>query len=175
MNNTRKLTVAVGAMLLALSSLATVPQFGLNAIGDFGLVTLGKYTFSNPTVMDLSPTNAPVTNVSYSVRCQVIYVDGDVQSPKSELELEKLRRTGDWLTDALKDFVSERYAGAEFDDLVRRYYEGDIGLDVDAQFPSYVRERMAEADLDIEVVKVQISAEDEFRNALISYWKSQQE
>ena len=170
-----RFSAAALVVSIAFSAFSYVPQFGLNAIGDFGLVTLGKYTFSNPTVIDLSPTNAPVTNVSYSVRCQVIYVDGEVQSPKSELELEKLRLTGDWLTDVLKDFLSERYAGAEFDDLVRRYYEGDIGLDVDAQFPSYVRERMAEADLDIEVVKVQISAEDEFRNALISYWKSQQE
>lgn len=170
-----RFSIAALVVSIAFSAFSYVPQFGLNAIGDFGLVTLGKYTFSNPTVIDLSPTNAPTTNVSYSVRCQVIYVDADVQSPKSELELEKLRLTGDWLTNALKDFMSERYAGAEFDDLIRLYYKGDIGLDVDAQFPIYVKKRMAEADLDIEVVKVQISAEDEFRNALISCWKSLQQ
>ena len=170
-----RFSIAALVVSIAFSAFSYVPQFGLNAIGDFGLVTLGKYTFSNPTKIDLSPTNAPITNVSYSVRCQVVYVDADVQSPKSELELEKLRLTGDWLTNALKDFVSERYAGAEFDDLIRHYYKGDIGHDVDAQFPIYVQERMAEDNLDIEVVKVQISAEDEFRNALISYWQSRQE
>ena len=170
-----KFSIAVLVVSIAFSAFSYVPQFGLNAIGDFGLVTLGKYTFSNPTVIDLSPTNSPVTNVSYSVRCQIIYVDGDVQSPKSELELNKLRLIGDWLTNALRDFMAERYAGAEFEDLIARYYDGAIGFDVDAQFPIYVQERMAEDNLDIEVVKVQISAEDEFRNALISYWQSRQE
>ena len=170
-----RFSIAALVVSIAFSAFSYIPQFGLNAIGDFGLVTLGKYSFSNPTVIDLAPTNAPITNVSYSVRCQVIYVDGGVQSPKSELELEKLRLTGDWLTNTLKDFMSERYVGAEFDDLIRHYYKGDIGLDVDARFPVYVQERMSEADLDIEVVKVQISAENEFRSALVSYLRSQQE
>lgn len=171
MNNMRKLAVAAGAMLLALSSLAMVPQFGLNAIGDFSLVTLGKYTFSTPVVVDLAPTNAPTTNVTCAVRCQVIYVDGDVQTPTNELELEKLRQTGDWLTGLLKDFIADNYRGAEYEDLVRRYYEGAIGVDLDRQFPAFVRAHMGEADLDIEIVKVQIFAEGDLRRALIEVLK----
>ena len=141
-------------MLLAVSVFASVPQFGLNAIGDFSLVTLGKYTFSTPVMIDLAPTNAPSTNGTYAVKCQVIYVDGDLQAPTNELELEKLRQTGDWLTAQLKDFVADNYRGAEYEDLVRRYYEGAIGIDLDQQFPAFVRERKAEANLDIEIVKV---------------------
>lgn len=158
-------------MLLAVSVFASVPQFGLNAIGDFSLVTLGKYTFSTPVMVDLAPTNAPSTNGTYAVKCQVIYVDGDLQAPTNELELEKLRQTGDWLTAQLKDFVADNYRGAEYEDLVRRYYEGAIGIDLDQQFPAFVRERKAEANLDIEIVKVQIFAEGDLRRALIAVLK----
>lgn len=158
-------------MLLAVSAFASVPQFGLNAIGDFSLVTLGKYTFSTPVMVDLAPTNAPSTNGTYAVKCQVIYVDGDLQAPTNELELEKLRQTGDWLTAQLKDFVADNYRGAEYEDLVRRYYEGAIGIDLDQQFPAFVRERKAEANLDIEIVKVQIFAEGDLRRALIAVLK----
>lgn len=158
-------------MLLAVSAFASVPQFGLNAIGDFSLVTLGKYTFSTPVLIDLAPTNAPSTNGTYAVKCQVIYVDGDLQAPTNELELEKLRQTGDWLTAQLKDFVADNYRGAEYEDLVRRYYEGAIGIDLDQQFPAFVRERKAEANLDIEIVKVQIFAEGDLRRALIAVLK----
>ena len=158
-------------MLLAVSAFASVPQFGLNAIGDFSLVTLGKYTFSTPVLIDLAPTNAPSTNGTYAVKCQVIYVDGDLQAPTNELELEKLRQTGDWLTAQLKDFVADNYRGAEYEDLVRRYYEGAIGIDLEQQFPAFVRERKAEANLDIEIVKVQIFAEGDLRRALIAVLK----
>lgn len=158
-------------MLLAVSAFASVPQFGLNAIGDFSLVTLGKYTFSTPVMIDLAPTNAPSTNGTYAVKCQVIYVDGDLQAPTNELELEKLRQTGDWLTAQLKDFVADNYRGAEYEDLVRRYYEGAIGIDLDQQFPAFVRERKSEANLDIEIVKVQIFAEGDLRRALIAVLK----
>ena len=158
-------------MLLAVSVFASVPQFGLNAIGDFSLVTLGKYTFSTPVLIDLAPTNAPLTNGTYAVKCQVIYVDGDLQAPTNELELEKLRQTGDWLTAQLKDFVADNYRGAEYEDLIRRYYEGAIGIDLDQQFPAFVRERKAEANLDIEIVKVQIFAEGDLRRALIAVLK----
>lgn len=158
-------------MLLAVSAFASVPQFGLNAIGDFSLVTLGKYTFSTPVMIDLAPTNAPSTNGTYAVKCQVIYVDGDLQAPTNELELEKLRQTGDWLTAQLKDFVADNYRGAEYEDLIRRYYEGAIGIDLDQQFPAFVRERKAEANLDIEIVKVQIFAEGDLRRALIAVLK----
>ena len=158
-------------MLLAVSAFASVPQFGLNAIGDFSLVTLGKYTFSTPVMIDLAPTNAPSTNGTYAVKCQVIYVDGDLQAPTNELELEKLRQTGDWLTEQLKDFVADNYRGAEYEDLIRRYYEGAIGIDLDQQFPAFVRERKAEANLDIEIVKVQIFAEGDLRRALIAVLK----
>lgn len=158
-------------MLLAVSVFASVPQFGLNAIGDFSLVTLGKYTFSTPVMVDLAPTNAPSTNGTYAVKCQVIYVDGDLQAPTNELELEKLRQTGDWLTAQLKDFVADNYRGAEYEDLIRRYYEGAIGIDLDQQFPAFVRERKAEANLDIEIVKVQIFAEGDLRRALIAVLK----
>ena len=158
-------------MLLAVSAFASVPQFGLNAIGDFSLVTLGKYTFSTPVLIDLAPTNAPSTNGTYAVKCQVIYVDGDLRAPTNELELEKLRQTGDWLTAQLKDFVADNYRGAEYEDLIRRYYEGAIGIDLDQQFPAFVRERKAEANLDIEIVKVQIFAEGDLRRALIAVLK----
>ena len=69
----KKICFTAGAMLLAVSAFASVPQFGLNAIGDFSLVTLGKYTFSTPVMIDLAPTNAPLTNGTYAVKCQVIY------------------------------------------------------------------------------------------------------
>ena len=167
----RKICFTAGAKLLAVSAFASVPQFGLNAIGDFSLVTLGKYTFSTPVMIDLAPTNAPLTNGTYAVKCQVIYVDGDLQAPTNELELEKLRQTGDWLTAQLKDFVADNYRGAEYEDLVRRYYEGAIGIDLDQQFPAFVRERKAEANLDIEIVKVQIFAEGDLRRALIAVLK----
>lgn len=167
----KKICFTAGAMLLAVSVFASVPQFGLNAIGDFSLVTLGKYTFSTPVMIDLAPTNAPSTNGTYAVKCQVIYVDGDLQAPTNELELEKLRQTGDWLTAQLKDFVADNYRGAEYEDLIRRYYEGAIGIDLDQQFPAFVRERMAEANLDIEIVKVQIFAEGDLRRALIAVLK----
>lgn len=151
----------------AVSAAFDIPQWEINDIGDSGLVSIGKYTFCNSTVIDLMPKNAPITDASYSVRCQVIYV------AKDEWEWEKRRQTCVWLTNVLKNFMVERYSGFEFEDLIGRYYGGAIGDDVDEQFWSYVQGRMSEADLeedlDIESVSVQICAEGELRNALISY------
>lgn len=169
----KNLLFLTSVAILSFSAFAVVPQFGINGIGDFSLVTLGKYTFSTPVSIELMPTNAPSTNGTYAVRCQVIYVDGDLQSPSNEDDLEALRQTGDWLIDQLKVFIADNYRGAEFDDLVRRYYEGAIGSDLDQQFPLFVTERMQEAGLDVEVVKVQVSAEGDLRTELISFHKAQ--
>lgn len=165
----KKIAFVAVVLLVSMTGFADTyaTHFGLNAIGDFGLVTLGRYTFANPVTFDLAPTNAPRADAVYSVRCQVIYVDSVVQDPKTDDELEDLRLTGDWLNDQLQSFIDENLKGGEYEELLQRYYEGGIGIDIDRQFRRFVEEHQAESAVGIEVVKVQISAEDDLRRDLI--------
>lgn len=169
----KKLPIAVFSLLVASTVFAATPHLGPNAIGDLGLVTLGEYAFSNPVIIDLAPTNAPQTNGVYAIRCQIIYVDEDVQVPKDEQAFEDLRQTGDWLTEQLKAFIAENYAGAEFEDLCSRYFEGAIGIDLAIRFPFFVWDRMGEADRRIDIVKVQVFADGDLRRALIDIHNEQ--
>ena len=169
----KKSLVFWAAALASMAVCAAVPHLGLNAIGDLGLVMLGEYAFSNPLTVDLAPTNAPDADGVYSVRCQIIYVDEDVQVPKDDVSLELLRQTGDWLTDRLREFIEGNYARAEFENLRDRYFEGAIGIDLDEKFPAFVRARMIEANLKVDVVKVQIFADGDLRRSLIGLLKAQ--
>lgn len=169
----KKILTVFAAALISTTAVAAVPHLGLNAIGDLGLVTLGEYAFSNPLTVDLAPTNAPQAGGVYAVRCQIIYVDEDVQEPKDVVSLELLRRTGDWLSERLREFIGGNYAGAEFEDLCNRYFEGEIGIDLDEKFPAFVRARMIEANLKVNIVKVQVFADGDLRRALIDLLKAQ--
>ena len=170
----KKFSIALLTALLAVAGLAVTPHLGPNAIGDLGLVTLGEYAFSNPVIINLAPTNAPLTNGVYTIRCQIIYVDEDVQVPKDEQSFEALRQTGDWLTEQLKAFIAENYSGLEFEDLCDRYFEGEIGIDLAHKFPLFVQERMDDVDLRIDIVKVQVFADGDLRRALIDILKGAQ-
>ena len=169
----KKFSIALLSVLLTAAGFAATPHLGPNAIGDLGLVTLGEYAFSNPVIIDLAPTNAPLTNGVYAIRCQIIYVDEDVQVPKDEQSFEVLRQTGDWLTEQLRAFIAENYSGAEFEDLCARYFEGAIGIDLATKFPFFVWERMGDADLRVDIVKVQVFADGDLRRALIDILREQ--
>ena len=169
----KKILTVLATALISTTVVAAIPHLGLNAIGDLGLVTLGEYAFSNPLTVNLAPTNAPLADGVYAIRCQIIYVDEDVQVPKDDVSLELLRQTGDWLTDRLREFIEGNYAGAEFEDLRDRYFEGAIGIDLAEKFPAFVRARMVEANLKVDIVKVQIFADGDLRRALIGQLKAQ--
>ena len=158
--------VAVLAVL-SLSGLSYQAQFGLNEVGNYRLEAVGKCRFSDFVDVNLAPTNAPSTNGVYAVRCQVIYTDSADEGPiVTEFQRWGLRLTGDWLLDQLKDFISENYVGAEFDDLVGKFYAGAFGVDLNERFPLVVKEKMADAGLNLDVVRIQVLAEADLLRAL---------
>ena len=153
--------------VLSLPGLSYQAQFGLNEVGNYRLEAVGKCRFSDFVDVNLAPTNAPSANGVYSVRCQVIYTDSADEGPiVTNLQRWELRLTGDWLVDQLKDFISENYVGAEFDDLVGKFYAGSFGVDLNERFPLVVKEKMANAGLNLDVVRIQVLAEADLLRAL---------
>ena len=148
-----------------------------NGIGDSKLLTLGGYSFAKPFSIDLAPTNAPDEEASYSIRCQIIYVDRNMQRPETDEERAQVRMTGRRLNDWLKEFVFAQYVGVEYDTLLAAYFDHRIEKDLNALFPEYVAEKIAsmapDERLDIAAVTVDIEAEGEFRAALVELLNQQ--
>ena len=84
-------------------------QVSSNGIGDWRLVTIGGFTFAKPISIDLYPTNAPLRDTAYPIRCQVIYKDNQIVRPMSDDELEIIRRTGETLNSWLVEFIVADY------------------------------------------------------------------
>ena len=159
--------VSAALVLFSVSGFAYQSQFGLGDVGDFRLEAIGRYKFSDFATIDLMPTNAPSSNGLYRVRCQVIFTDSDDDRPlETDLQRRGLQLTGDWLLDQLKVFVAENYVGAEFDDLLGKFYSGVIGIDVNERFPLSVKERMADVGLDLDVVRIQVLADADLLSEL---------
>lgn len=163
----KKLFLVAFWTVLSFSGFAYQAQFGLSEVGDYKLEAIGKCRFSNFMEVNLAPTNAPSTNGVYTVRCQVIYTDSADEGPiVTDFQRWGLRLTGDWLLDQLKDFISENYVGAEFDDLLGKFYAGAVGVDLNERFPLVIKEKMADAGLNLDVVRIQVLAEADLLRAL---------
>lgn len=153
-------------------------QMFSNGIGDRGLLTIGGLTFTKAVSIDLMPTNAPATNASYTVRCQIVYENASMPRPSSYDELKVVLATGETLNGWLEELVDEQYRGAEFDSLLEEYGAKRFAADANARFRDYVAERLAVLDekLDLETVTVTIEAEGAFRDELMKrYVELQQE
>ena len=165
----------MAAMLAVASAVqAEVPcQTICNGYGDMNMLTLGGFTLSKPTSIDLSPTNAPI-GARYSVRCQIVYRDNDMPYPKTKDEERKARKFGKDLNRWLKDYFSLRYGGMDFASLITVYYDGWLSKDVTPVFREYVAARF-EAESgphrDIEIVAVTVNAEGELKDVLAELWR----
>ena len=162
--------------LLAIASTAFAEVTLKNGIGDRILVSVGRgVTLAKPVTIDLMPTNAPVSDASYSIRCRIIYEDDEIPTP-TEDSLDRVWDTWELLNKWLKEFVSGRYAGMEYEDLIAYYYAKDLSVEINDLFPLYVEEQMGEMAAEdrpnIKTVTVEVEAEGEFRAALIQLMES---
>ena len=162
--------------MLAIVSTAFAEVTLKNGIGDRILVSVGSgVTLAKPVSIDLMPTNAPVSNAKYSIRGRVIYEDDDIPSP-TEDSLDRVWDTWELLNKWLKEFVSGRYAGMEYEDLIESYYAKNLSEEINDQFSIYVEEQIGEMAAEdrpnIKTVTVEVEAEGEFRDALIRHMES---
>lgn len=169
--------------VLALAISAAYAEFDYqvapNGIGDWNLVTVGGLTFAKPAVINLAPTNAPSAEATYALRCQVIYQDNEIRRPQTAEELHEARLRGAVLVDWLKGYIKDEYAGAEFSELLEKYYSGALAADLNAKFPSYVAsqiEAMPESSrVDIEEVTVTVEAEADFKAELMKLYAASEQ
>ncbi len=149
-----------------------------SGIGDSNLLTLGGFTFAKPISVDLKPKNAPNAGVRYSIRCQVVYEDKNLQRPETDDEVKVARETGSLLNELLLVFVADQYVGADFSELLSVYYARQFTDDLNEKFQDYVTEKLSAMDvgrrINIATVTVTVNAEGEFRAALAEL-KRQQE
>ncbi len=162
--------------VLAIASTAFAEVTLKNGIGDRILVSVGRgVTLAKPVSIDLMPTNAPVSNASYSVRCRVIYEDDDIPSP-TEDSFDRVQDTWELLNKWLGEFVSGKYAGMEYEDLITYYYAKELSVEINDLFPVYVKEQLREMAAEerpkITTVTVEVEADGEFRAALIQLMES---
>ena len=162
--------------VLAIASPAFAEVTLKNGIGDRILVSVGRgVTLAKPVSIDLMPTNAPVSNASYSIRCRIIYEDDDIPSP-TEDSLDRVWDTWELLNKWLKEFVSGRYAGMEYEDLISSYYAKNLSEEINDLFSICVEEQIgemvAEDRPNIKTGTVEVEAEGEFRAALIRLMES---
>ena len=148
-----------------------------SGIGDSNLLTLGGFTLAKPISIDLMPTNAPNAGARYSVRCQVVYKDRNLPRPETDEAKELARATGQLLNSWLVNMAEDLYTGAEFTDLLVKYYGGSFTEDLNKRFAAYVAERIGDmksrAQIDIDTVTVTVNAEGEFRAVLAELLKQQ--
>ena len=162
--------------VLAIASAAFAEVTAKNGIGDRILVSVGRgVTLAKPVSIDLMPTNAPISNASYSIRCRVIYEDDDIPSPTQD-SLDRVCDTWELLNKWLGEFVSDRYAGMEYEDLIAYYYAKDLSGEINDKFPDYVGEQIEEMEAEyrpnLKTVTVEVEAEGKFRDALIRLMES---
>ena len=90
----------------------------------------------------------------------MIFTDSDGDRPlTTDLQRQAYQLRGMLLMDHLRDFIAEKYAGADYADLLWKFYVGAVGIDINQLFPAYVKEKMADVDLDI--VQVQVFPADD--------------
>ena len=161
--------------VLAIASTVFAEVTAKNGIGDRNLVSIKGITFAKPFSIDLMPTNAPVSNASYSIRCRIIYEDDDIPSPTQDL-LDRVCDTWELLNKWLGEWVTSRYAGMEYKDLITYYYGKDLSVEINDEFPRYVEEQIGEMAAEyrpnIKTVTVEVEAEGKFRDALIQLMES---
>ena len=167
-----KIQIAL-ALLFAFTLASYAEVTARNGIGDWNLVSIGGFTFAKALSIDLMPTNAPKAGVRYSIRCQVIYEDHDIPSPRTDEEFGLLLETGELLNEWVGELIAQKYMGMEFEDLFARYYSKNLADEVNSLFPIYVKEKIEAMESgnrpNIKTVTVQVEAEGEFRNELVKY------
>ncbi len=172
--NFKALLFAIGVFAASLPVQADDCTISQNAIGDWSVVTIGGFTFAKTISIDLAPTNAPMADASYAIRCQVIYRDAKVYRPETIEELVFVRQTGALLNAWLREFVTEQYVGAEFKELVEAYFQKNLAKDLNSKFPAFVREKIDAMDSsarpDVDTVTVTVEAEGELRSALVELY-----
>ena len=167
----KHLFLLFGAIICATAFAEHDCQCYSNDIGDRKILTIGGYTFAEPLVVDLLPTNAPDASARYSLRCRVAYKDNLTPRPWSSVEFELVLKIADAINLWLKDFIYSEYAGAEYGELLESYKSGKVSKDIRTRFPEYVAEQISAMDSsgrpDIETVTVEVEAEGAFRENLI--------
>ncbi len=146
-------------------------QMAINSIGDGTIVGVGGFTFAKPISIDLAPTNAPVSDAAYTIRCQIVYTDEVNDRPDTLEKLSVARMTGAILNEWLVEFVEEEYVGAEFSALVEEYYQKNLTDDLNREFQKFVSEKISAMDsvdrLAVNAVAVTVEAEGDLRTALL--------
>jgi len=169
------LMIAVAFMNAAL--LADINDFDCQVYTDriknWNVLTLGGFTFAKAISVDLAPTNAPCADARYSVRCQIVYKNNGIPRPRSEDEFSFVLLTSDLLNAWLESYISGRYAGMEYEDLVELYLAGDdkgFTSDVNAGFLENVDAQISMQEpserFDLDAVTVVVEAEGAFRDDL---------
>ena len=64
-----------------------------NGIGDSYLLTANGLAFAKPHSMDLFPTNAPLADVPYAVRCRILFKDHKLGRLMTNDDKDAIRRT----------------------------------------------------------------------------------
>ena len=146
-----------------------------NGIGDSYLLTANGLAFAKPHSMDLFPTNAPLADVPYSVRCRILFKDHKLGRLMTNDDKDAIRRIGDLLNAWLDEFMIAEYVGIEYADLCRRYLSRDFCKEVNKFFPDHVADKISDMDsderLDVEIMAVEIEAIGAFCEDLMAYRK----
>lgn len=139
-------------------------------IGDRDILVIGGYTFARPIEFDFAPTNAPSTNVSYTAEFRLVYLNDELPRATEE-NLGEVLNTGNLLNGWLREFLEEQYAGADFEELMTKYYDKSLAADVNEKFPCYLEPKLRAFDASvaesIHSVTVNVTARGAFKRALI--------
>ncbi len=173
--NMKILLAAVAALSVSLVAKAHDCHIAQNSVGDWSVVSLGGFTLVKPISIDLAPTNVVVADAVYSIRCQVIYIDGAVDRPETEEELAAVRKTGERLNEWLREFVAERFVGMRHNALLMVYYQKTLAESINTVFPRFVAEKIGAMDsgerLDVDMVTVTVEAEGMLKKELVDLYE----
>lgn len=139
-------------------------------IGDRDILVIGGFTFTRPFEFDFAPTNAPSTNVTYAAEFRLVYINDEL-SRATEENFEEVLKTSVLLNGWLRDFLEEQYSGADYDELIAKYYDKSLASDLNDKFPEYLESRLRAFDATaadaIHSVTVNVTAKGALKSALL--------
>jgi len=139
-------------------------------IGDRDILVIGGFTFTRPFEYDFAPTNAPSSNVTYTAEFRLVYLNDELPRATDDNFNEVLNTSG-LLNGWLREFLDDQYAGADYEELLAKYFDKSLVSDLNRKFPEYLDTKLAEIDssfaASIHSVTVNVSAKGAFRSALL--------
>lgn len=162
--------VSAAVLSLVGAALAYDCQTVDTTIGDRDVLVIGGYTFARPIEFDFAPTNAPSTNVSYTAEFRLVYLNDELPRATEE-NLGEVLGTGSLLNGWLREFLEEQYSGADFEELMTKYFDKSLAADINEKFPAYLEPKLMEFDASasetIHSVTVNVTARGAFKQALL--------